>query len=178
MSLKKLENPKVFWLFGLSGSGKTTLSNLIIEIAQESNIQNLVQLDGDDLRHGINSDLDFTEKDRTENLRRATEIAKIFLVNNMSCICAFITPTNENRIMIEQIIGKENILTIFVDCPISVCEERDVKGLYKRVREGKIKNFTGISAPFDPPLEADLSIKTNEKNLEESKAILRSFLKC
>ncbi|MEZ4937790.1 MAG: adenylyl-sulfate kinase [Crocinitomicaceae bacterium] len=174
-----LENnlkPRVFWLYGLSGAGKTTLSERLVSNFSSKQLGKIIHLDGDGLRNGINKDLGFSENDRNENIRRVAEIAKLMVKNGLFCVCSFITPSLEQRRMVEDIIGKEYLSTIFIDCPIEICEDRDVKGLYKKVRQGQIKNFTGISAPFDPPSGDDLIIRTNDLSVEESEKTLMSFV--
>ena len=156
----------VVWLFGLSGSGKTTISSLLKEKLQEEGLF-AMSLDGDVLRAGINSDLSFTETDREENIRRAAEIAKIMLQNDVVTICSFITPLKKHRTLASSIIG-EHYLEVFVDCPISVCEARDVKGLYKKAQSNQITNFTGISSGFEVPVHPQLTIHTDTESPEES----------
>ncbi|WPU96078.1 adenylyl-sulfate kinase [Mucilaginibacter sabulilitoris] len=156
----------VVWLFGLSGSGKTTISSLLQEKLQEEGFF-VMSLDGDVLRAGINSDLSFTEIDREENIRRAAEIAKIMLQNDIVTICSFITPLKKHRAQAANIIG-ECYLEVFVDCPISVCESRDVKGLYKKAQSRQITNFTGISSGFEAPVHPQLTIHTDIESPEES----------
>lgn len=156
----------VVWLFGLSGSGKTTISSLLQEKLQGKGFF-AMSLDGDVLRAGINSDLSFTETDREENIRRAAEIAKIMLQNDIITICSFITPLKKHRAQAANIIG-ECYLEVFVDCPISVCEARDVKGLYKKAQSNQIKNFTGISSGFEVPVRPQLTIYTDIESPEES----------
>jgi adenylylsulfate kinase len=160
------QNGIVIWIFGLSGSGKTTISTLLKEKLEEEGFYT-VSLDGDILREGINKHLGFSEADRTENIRRAAEIAKLMLKNNLITICSFITPLEENRLLAAEIIG-EGYFEVFLDCPLSICKERDVKGLYKNAGLNLIKNFTGISAKFEPAVKADLVIKTYTENPDQS----------
>ncbi len=160
------QNAKVIWITGLSGSGKSTLaSGLEKALAQKSYFTQV--LDGDNIRSGINNNLGFTEKDRTENIRRIAEVNKLFLNCGIITINAFISPTNDIRHMARKIIGKENFIEIFVDAPIEICIQRDPKGLYKKAIVGEIKNFTGISSPFDRPDDADLTINTKELSIDE-----------
>ena len=165
---KKDVNQKgmVVWLFGLSGAGKTTLSSLLKE-KLENDGYNAIALDGDVLRQGINRDLSFSEADRQENLRRAAEIAKIMLTNNMITICSFITPLEKNRAMISNIIG-ESYFEVFVDCPLNICFKRDVKGLYKKAKANQITDFTGIGSNFEVPENPDLVISTVHESPYES----------
>ncbi|ARS41270.1 adenylyl-sulfate kinase [Sphingobacteriaceae bacterium GW460-11-11-14-LB5] len=157
----------VVWLFGLSGSGKTTISTLLKEKLEEEGFF-AITLDGDVLREGINKDLGFSEADRAENIRRAAEIARLMMMNNVITICSFITPLEEHRALAAQIIG-EQYFEVFLDCPLAVCKERDVKGLYKDADRNLISNFTGVSARFEPALNAHLIIKTNTESPVQSR---------
>jgi len=165
------QKSKVIWFTGLSGSGKTTLAT-----ALERNLFNkgfLAQiLDGDNIRSGINNNLGFSPEDRIENIRRIAEISKLLINSGVICICAFVSPTEDTRKIVRDIIGDEDFLEIFVSTPLEVCESRDVKGLYQKARAGVIKDFTGISAPFEIPQHAILSIDTSDKNVEECVALL------
>ncbi|QIL38842.1 adenylyl-sulfate kinase [Pedobacter sp. HDW13] len=160
------QNGLVIWLFGLSGSGKTTISTLLSEKLKAAGFFS-VALDGDALREGINKDLGFSEQDRTENIRRAAEIAKLMLNNNIITICSFITPMSAQRTLAAEIIG-ERYFEVFIDCPLNVCKERDVKGLYRDARQNLIPNFTGVSAKFEPSSNANLILKTNTESAVES----------
>ena len=155
----------VIWLVGLSGSGKSTLARgLENELYKKGYLTQI--LDGDNLRSGINNNLSFTESDRMENIRRAAEVSKLFVQSGVITICSLISPTKDVRSMAKSIIGDDKYFEVFVSCPIEVCESRDVKGLYKRARNGEIKNFTGIDAPFDVPVNPDLIINTDINSLE------------
>lgn len=156
----------VIWLFGLSGSGKTTISSLLKEKLECEGFF-ATTLDGDILREGINKDLGFSEPDRAENIRRAAEIAKLMMMNNIITICSFITPLEKHRALAAQIIG-ERYFEVFLDCPLAICKERDVKGLYKDADLRLIPNFTGVSANFEPALNANLIIKTNTESPVQS----------
>lgn len=158
---------KVIWLTGLSGAGKTTISDsLLLELRGRGF---LVQaLDGDVLRKGLNSDLGFDMISRIENIRRAAEVSKILMDSGVICICSFITPTSLIRQKVREIIGSENLIEIFVNAPIEVCEERDVKGLYQKARLGIIKEFTGISSLFEPADDADIEIRTDKLTIAAS----------
>jgi adenylylsulfate kinase len=129
-------------------------------------------LDGDNIRTGINNNLGFSPEDRIENIRRIAEIAKLLVNSGIICICAFVSPTEDTRKIVRDIVGKEDFLEIFVSTPIEVCETRDVKGLYQKARAGEIKEFTGISAPFEVPQHAILSIDTSNKSVDECIEIL------
>lgn len=169
---KKRENQyhqhgKVIWFTGLSGSGKSTLANLLEYELHQKGFKTYV-LDGDNLRFGLNQDLNFSPQDRKENLRRTAEVAKLFVDAGVVVLAAFITPYQEDRDKIKQIIGKEDFMHIFVEAPLEICEKRDVKGLYAKARAGEIKDFTGINAPFEIPKTYDLIIHTEKEKPEES----------
>ena len=155
----------VVWLVGLSGSGKSTLARGLENTLHQSGYLTQV-LDGDNLRSGINSNLAFSESDRKENIRRAAEVSKLFANCGVITICSLISPTEEIRKMAKNIVGENKYFEVFVNCPIEVCESRDVKGLYKRARAGEIKNFTGIDSPFEAPQSPDLEIRTDINSIE------------
>ena len=157
----------MLWLTGLSGSGKSTIA---IALERELHKRGLLCriLDGDNIRSGINNNLGFSAEDRVENIRRIAEIGKLFVDTGIITIAAFISPSNELRQMATRIIGAENFLEIYVSTPLEECEKRDVKGLYAKARRGEIKNFTGISAPFEAPEHPALSLDTSKLSLEES----------
>ncbi len=158
--------PKVIWMTGLSGAGKTTLATALEEEIQKKGF--FVKIfDGDIIREGINKDLTFTKEDRIENIRRIAEVTKLFLDTGVVIICSFISPTNEVRDMAKEIIGEDRFIEVFVNCPLEICEQRDVKGLYKKVRKGEIKN-SGIDSPYEPPEHPDVEIKTNENTVTQS----------
>ena len=157
----------VIWLTGLSGSGKTTIAKGLEKKLYEQGYLTQV-LDGDNIRSGINNNLGFSETDRLENIRRISEVSKLLINSGIITINSFISPTNDIRKIAKEIIGKENFIEIFINAPLSVCESRDTKGLYKKAREGKIKNFTGIDSPFDTPINPDIELKTDKLTIEES----------
>ena len=157
----------MIWFTGLSGSGKSTIAIALERELQKRGLLCRI-LDGDNIRSGINNNLGFSEEDRVENIRRIAEIGKLFVDTGIITIAAFISPNNDIREMAANIIGKENFLEIFVSTPIEECERRDVKGLYAKARRGEIKNFTGISAPFEAPTNPALSIDTSILSVEES----------
>jgi adenylylsulfate kinase len=165
------QHGKVLWFTGLSGSGKSTLA-----IALERQLfdmgYSVVVLDGDNIRTGINNNLTFSPDDRTENIRRIAEIAKLFLANGIICIVSFISPTRAMRAQAKQIIGPSDFVEVFIDTPIEVCEARDVKGLYKKARAGEIPDFTGIHSPYEAPLQPDVHVRTEGTAIDESMAIL------
>lgn len=154
----------VVWLVGLSGSGKSTLARGL-ENALHNQGYLTQLLDGDNLRSGINKNLGFSEEDRVENIRRAAEVSKLFAHCGVISICSLISPTEEIRQMARKIIGNK-YFEVFVNCPIEVCESRDVKGLYRKARAGEIKNFTGIDSPFEPPARPDIEIKTDIHSID------------
>ena len=165
----------VFWFTGLSGSGKSSLASDL-----ESYLFNLQKqvfiLDGDNIRTGLNSDLDFSESGRVENIRRIAEVAKLFQISGTIVLSAFISPFRADRDLARKTCGEGNFYEIFVSCPLDVCEARDVKGLYKKARNGEISNFTGISSPFEEPNQPDLVIKTNIHSKKECLEQLVSFV--
>lgn len=157
----------VIWLTGLSGSGKSTLAlNLQKELFNRGYLSQV--MDGDLIRSGLNKDLGFSLEDRLENIRRIAETTKLFLNCGIICINSFITPTNTIRKSIQDIIGKENIIEIYLSASLEYCEKQDVKGLYKKTRDGEIKNFTGITSPFEAPENPDIEINTEILSIEES----------
>jgi len=161
------QTAKVFWLTGLSGSGKSTIA-----LGVEKELYNrgyLTQiLDGDNIRSGINSNLGFSDEDRTENIRRIAEVSKLFNNCGIITINSFVSPTIAIRSQARQIIGEENFIEVFINTPLAVCEQRDVKGLYKKARRGEIKDFTGIDAPFEEPPNPQIEIKTAGQSVEQS----------
>ena len=161
----------MIWFTGLSGSGKSTIA---IALERELHKRGLLCriLDGDNIRSGINNNLGFSEADRTENIRRIAEVSKLFVDCGIVTIAAFISPTRAIRQMAREIIGKDDFLEVYVSTPLEECEKRDVKGLYKKARKGEIRDFTGISAPFEAPLHPFLEIDTSCHSLEESVKIL------
>lgn len=156
----------VIWMVGLSGSGKSTLAKALERDLHERGFLTTL-LDGDNLRTGINNNLGFTEADRTENVRRAAEASKLFAACGIITICSLISPTEEIRSMSKNIIGANDYFELFVNTPIEVCEQRDVKGLYKKARAGEIKNFTGIDSPFEHPEAPSLEVRTDLHSLED-----------
>lgn len=166
------QRSKVIWMTGLSGSGKTTIAKYLErELHQLGYLTQL--LDGDNIRTGINNNLGFSEEDRTENIRRIAEVSKLFMNCGIITINCFVSPTNAIRNQAKSIIGEEDFVEVFIDTPIEVCESRDVKGLYKKARNGEIKDFTGISAPFEAPVDA-IVVKTENQTVAESANELKS----
>lgn len=169
--------PVLVWLTGLSGSGKSTLASEV-ETALFTQGLNTYVLDGDNVRSGLNKDLDFGDEARKENIRRIGEVSKLFIDAGTVVLTAFISPFRDDRAQAKALAGAENFIEVFVDCPLEVCEARDVKGLYRKARAGQIKNFTGIDSPFERPENADVLVRTNEESLEVcTKKILEVILK-
>lgn len=161
------QNSKVLWLTGLSGSGKSTIARqLEQELFQKGFFPQV--LDGDNIRSGINNNLGFQEADRIENIRRISEVSKLYLHSGIICINSFISPTQAIRAMAKEIIGSDDFIEIYINAPLEVCEKRDVKGLYKKARNGEIKGFTGIDAPYEAPLNPNLEIKTDQLSIMEA----------
>lgn len=160
------QRPLVLWFTGLSGSGKSTLAD-----RTEQELYNLgfktYLLDGDNIRHGLNSNLDFSEEGRQENIRRIGEVSKLFLDAGIIVLTAFISPFRSDRDKVRALIPQARFMEIFVDCPLEVCEERDVKGLYAKARAGQIPDFTGIHSPYEPPLKPELVVETHRKNIDQ-----------
>lgn len=161
----------MLWFTGLSGSGKSTVA---IALERELHQRGLLCriLDGDNIRSGINNNLGFSPEDRVENIRRIAEVGKLFVDTGIITIAAFISPNNQLRNMASEIIGKENFVEVYISTPLEECERRDVKGLYAKARRGEIKEFTGISAPFEVPENPDIELDTSKLSLKESVDIL------
>ena len=157
----------MIWFTGLSGSGKSTIAIALERELHERGILCRI-LDGDNVRSGINNNLGFSEEDRVENIRRIAEVSKLFVDTGIVTIAAFISPSNTLRRMAASIIGETDFIEVYVDTPLSVCEQRDVKGLYKRARNGEVKNFTGISALFEAPEHPALRLDTSRLTIGQS----------
>ena len=173
----KLNNHRsvVLWFTGLSGSGKSTLAHSLEEKLFQKGCKTFV-LDGDNVRHGLNSNLDFSEAGRTENIRRISEVSKLMLESGLIVMTAFISPINKDRGEARQLISNEDFIEIYCKASIETCETRDVKGLYRRARAGEITNYTGIDSPYEVPENPDLIIDTDNQSLEESASTIFSFL--
>lgn len=165
----------MLWFTGLSGSGKSTVA---IALERELHNRGLLCriLDGDNIRSGINNNLGFSAEDRVENIRRIAEVGRLFVDTGIITIAAFISPNNQLREMAAEIIGKDDFVEVFVSTPLEECEKRDVKGLYAKARRGEIKNFTGISAPFEAPEHPDITLDTSKLPVEESVKILLDYV--
>ena len=165
----------LLWFTGLSGSGKSTLANLV-EIALHKKGISTYILDGDNIRQGINKDLSFAPEDRTENIRRIAEISNLMLDAGVLTLAAFVSPYIKDRMAVKDIVKADNFIEIFVNTSLAECERRDIKGLYKKARAGEIKNMTGISAPYQAPVNPDLEIITDEQLIEESVETILEFI--
>ncbi|WP_394231799.1 adenylyl-sulfate kinase [Niallia oryzisoli] len=169
-------NSFVLWFTGLSGSGKSTLANAIASRLYSENVRNYV-LDGDNVRHGLNKDLGFSEEDRTENIRRIGEVSKLFVDAGQVVLTAFISPFQADRKLVRDLLNEKEFIEVYVKCPIDTCEERDPKGLYEKARQGIIKDFTGISSPYEEPENPEIVIETNNSSIEESVELVIQYLK-
>jgi len=163
------------WLTGLSGSGKSTLANLLEKALWERGVRSYV-LDGDNVRHGLNKDLGFSPADRTENIRRIGEVAALFTEAGILNVTAFISPYRDDRDQVRKMMKDGDFVEVHVDCDLDECEKRDPKGLYKKARAGEIPEFTGISAPYEAPSKAELTINTTGQTEEQSLAEVIAYL--
>ena len=163
------------WLTGLSGSGKSTIAVDLEKRLLERGVRTYI-LDGDNVRHGLNKNLGFSPEDRTENIRRIGEVAKLFTDAGMVARTAFISPYRADRDQVRGLMAAGDFVEVFVDCPVDVCEQRDVKGLYKKARAGEIKEFTGVSAPYEAPLRPELTLDTSGQSVEESAKQILAYL--
>jgi adenylylsulfate kinase len=163
------------WLTGLSGSGKSTIAVDLEKRLLERGVRTYI-LDGDNIRHGLNKNLGFSPEDRTENIRRIGEVAKLFGDAGLVALTAFISPYRADRDQVRAIMQPGDFIEVFVDCPVEVCEQRDVKGLYKKARAGEIKEFTGISAPYEAPAKPELVIETSGQSVEKSALQILAYL--
>lgn len=172
---KNGHRPGVIWFTGLSGSGKSTLACKLEEQLFEKGYQTYV-LDGDNIRSGLSKDLGFSVNDRKENIRRISEIAKLFADSGMIVITAFISPYKEDRTQARQLFDEGEFLEVYLKCPLEVCEKRDVKGLYKKARNGEVKGFTGLDDVYEEPTAPELVVETNKCSIEEAVEIIITFL--
>jgi len=166
----------VLWFTGLSGSGKSTLANAVDHALFQQNFRSYV-LDGDNIRHGLNRDLGFGIGDRIENIRRIGEVAKLFVDSGQIVSSAFISPFLEDRQLVRNLFAPGEYIEIFLNCPITICEGRDPKGLYKKARKGEIADFTGISSPYEMPTNPEITIETDTMTLDQSVEKIIGFLK-
>ncbi|WLR46990.1 adenylyl-sulfate kinase [Halobacillus litoralis] len=165
----------VLWFTGLSGSGKSSIANHLNKALYEKGIQTYL-LDGDNVRHGLNSDLGFSEADREENIRRIGEVAKLFADSGTIVLTAFISPYQKDRDLVRESVPAGDFIEIYVDCPLEECENRDPKGLYKKARNGEIKEFTGIDAPYEKPLQPELLLDSKTYDAENCAEQVLKFL--
>lgn len=171
----KGHRPAVLWFTGFSGSGKSTLSHAVEEALVQRSIHAYV-LDGDNVRRGINRDLEFSETDRVENIRRIGEISRLFIDAGLIVLSAFISPYRRDRQMARSMVEPDEFIEIYVKCSLEACEKRDVKGLYKKARKGEISDFTGISAPYEAPEHPELTIDTETVSLEQGVSEILKYL--
>ncbi len=169
------QKPCVLWFTGLSGSGKSTIANTL-EAILYNNGNFTYLLDGDNVRHGLNSDLGFDETSRVENIRRIGEVAKLFVDSGLIVLTAFISPFREDREMVRNLLADGEFVEIFIDTPLEVCESRDPKGLYKKARAGEISDFTGITSSYEAPLNADIHIKNDNVSIEQACETIIDYL--
>ena len=170
------QTPRVFWLTGLSGSGKSTLANLLEKKLHEQN-KHTYLLDGDNVRHGLNKDLGFTDQDRVENIRRVAEVAKLMADAGLIVMASFISPFRSERAMARSLMGEGEFVEIFVDASLAVCEARDPKLLYKKARAGQLKNFTGIDSAYEPPQNAEIVLNAEDTDPDALVEQIISYLK-
>lgn len=159
-------NSFLIWFVGLSGSGKSTLANALEKRLHQQGLGTFI-LDGDNVRSGLNKDLDFSDASRKENIRRIAEVAKLMVEEGVITLTAFISPFEEERAYVKKLLGDNHFVEVYVNCPLEECEKRDVKGLYAKARAGEISNFTGISSPFEEPTNPDVKIPTHKMSVEE-----------
>lgn len=165
----------ILWLTGLSGSGKSSIAHLVEQRLTERNLVAYV-LDGDNIRHGVSSDLGFSPEDRMENIRRVGEVARLFVDSGAIVVCAFISPLRIQRQRVRDLVGKDDFVEVYVRASLATCEKRDPKGLYRKARNGQIPDFTGIDAPYEPPERAEVTVDTETETLEESARHVMDYL--
>lgn len=165
----------LLWFTGLSGSGKSTIANVVEQKLFEQGIKTY-SLDGDNIRKGINNDLSFSPKDRTENIRRIAEVANLMIDAGLVVLAAFVSPYKKDRNNIRSIVKDINFVEVYINTSLEECERRDVKGLYKKARAGEIKNMTGISAPYEAPEHPDIEIKTEEQSIDDAADEIVAFV--
>lgn len=166
----------ILWFTGLSGSGKSTLANAVAERLYKLKIHGYV-LDGDNIRHHLNKDLGFSPEDRTENIRRIGEVAKLFVDAGIIVLTAFISPYQADRQLVRKLVGEGEFIEIYVKCPLEECEKRDPKGLYQKARKGEIPEFTGITSPYEEPVEPEIVIESDKTTIDEAVGEIIQYLK-
>jgi adenylylsulfate kinase len=169
------QKPSILWFTGLSASGKSTIANAV-EAELYKMQRKTYLLDGDNVRHGLNKDLGFSEMNRVENIRRVGEVSKLFVDAGLIVLTAFISPFKSDRQIASSLVKYDEFIEIFIDTPISICEQRDPKGLYKKAREGGLKNFTGIDSPYEEPENPQIHIRTDKNSIQESVDIIINYL--
>ena len=171
----KKHAPFLLWFTGLSGSGKSTIANRVEQLLHEKGVHTYI-LDGDNIRNGLNKDLSFKPKDREENIRRIAEISNLMIDAGLVILAAFISPYKKDREKVRKTVGARNMIEIYINTSLKECEHRDVKGLYKKARQGEIKNMTGISAPYEEPKNPEIEIKTEELSVENAAKKITNYL--
>ena len=169
------QKPFLLWFTGLSASGKSSIANIVEQKLFKTN-HNTYLLDGDNVRHGLNSDLGFNEESRVENIRRIGEVSKLFLDAGIITLTAFISPFKSDRNLVRKLFNEGDFLEVFIDCPLEVCENRDPKGMYAKARKGEIKNFTGISSPYESPENPEIHLINNNISLDEAANQIINYL--
>ena len=172
---QKGQRPRLVWFTGLSGSGKSSIAN-VLEKKLQAMGRHTITLDGDNIRHGLNRDLGFTKVDRVENIRRVGETSKLMVEAGLICISSFISPFASERDTVREMLEEGEFIEVFVDTPLEVCEQRDVKGLYAKARAGELPNFTGISSPFEAPQNPEIRIDTTQMSAEEAAEQIIDYL--
>tara|TARA_B100001057_G_scaffold495012_1_gene592941 strand:- start:6906 stop:7505 length:600 start_codon:yes stop_codon:yes gene_type:complete len=170
------QKPFVLWFTGLSASGKSTIANMVEQKLFDMQYKTYL-LDGDNVRHGLNKDLGFDEKSRIENIRRIGEVAKLFLDSGTIVLTAFISPFKSDRMLVKSLFEENQFLEVFIDSSLEICEKRDPKGMYKRARNGEIKDFTGVSSPYEVPENPDIYVKNDDISIEEASGVIIRYLK-
>lgn len=173
---QKQQKPCILWFTGLSGSGKSTVANAVETKLFQTGCHSYL-LDGDNVRHGINNDLTFSDADRVENIRRIGEISKLFIDSGLLVLTAFISPFRADRQLVRELVGEGQFIEVYIDTPIEVCEQRDPKGLYQKARRGEIKHFTGIDSPYEAPELPEVVVKTAEMDIEQCAEYVLNYLK-
>jgi adenylylsulfate kinase (apsK) len=174
-SLKR-QRPCLLWFTGLSGSGKSTIANALDVALYERGFHTFL-LDGDNVRHGLNKDLGFSDTDRVENIRRVGEVCKLFTDAGLIVMSAFISPFASDRELVRKLFPEGEFVEVYMETPLEVCERRDPKGLYKRARAGEIRHFTGIDSPYEAPLNPEVRLDTSRFSIEDCVTILLTYLK-
>ena len=169
-------NSKIIWFTGLSGSGKTTIANELEDILHSKGISTFI-LDGDNIRQGLNNDLGFSQEDRKENIRRIGEVAKLFVDSGIVVLVTFISPFASERKLVRDMVEKDEFIEVYVNCSLEECEKRDPKGLYQRAKNGEIKDFTGISSPYEVPENPEIILETSKYSIKECTESLYEYLK-